>query len=152
MASASEAYVTGTAGDTPVPETLCDVQALIADSSQSPTGVLWRLAESGRQLDANLVHLDANSGVDRHAEPDLDVLLVVVDGTGSLTAENGISPLTTGAMMWLPRGSARSIAAGGHGLSYLTVHTRRPGMRIRPRPDTLPPPPPPRTHEAHGPD
>ena len=34
--------------------------------------------------------------------------------------------------MWLPHNSARSITAGRDGLTYLTVHRRRPGMQIRP--------------------
>ncbi|MDQ1014263.1 hypothetical protein [Streptomyces afghaniensis] len=97
---------------------------------------MWKLTESGRQLDANLVHLPAHQCVETHAEPDLDVLLLVVAGHGILGTSDRTEPLTGGALFWLPRGSTRRLTAGADGLSYLTVHRRRPGMQIRPRPST----------------
>jgi quercetin dioxygenase-like cupin family protein len=119
----------------PVPRLLCDTSALTA-LVPAPAGALWKLAEPGRQLDANLVHLPPHQHVDLHVEPDLDVLLLVVAGTGTLGAEPPAppQPLTEGALVWLPHGAARSLAADDRGLSYLTVHRRRPGMRIGPRP------------------
>ena len=93
-----------------------------------------RLAESGRQLDANVVHLPPGHRVDTHREPDLDVLLLVLAGHGTLTAPDGPHPLPAGTLTWLPHGSTRSLAAGTEGLTYLTVHRRRPGMRIQSRP------------------
>ncbi|WP_329137999.1 cupin domain-containing protein [Streptomyces sp. NBC_00670] len=123
-------------GPAPVPSLLCDVQALAAQPS-APAGALWRLAESGRQLDANLVHLPPDQGVDTHMEPDLDVLLLVVAGGGRLESPGGggtVVPLAEGALCWLPHGSTRRLAAGPDGLSYVTVHRRRPGMRIKSRP------------------
>jgi quercetin dioxygenase-like cupin family protein len=118
----------------PLPRILCDAQALAA---QLPTsaGALWKLEEPGRQLDANLVHLSPHQRVDAHVEPDLDVLLLVVTGKGTLSATDHSEPLTPGVLIWLPHGSARSLSAGPDGLSYLTVHRRRPGMQIQPRPN-----------------
>lgn len=114
----------------PVPRVLCDVQAL-ATLAGTPAGALWRLEESGRQLDANVVHLPPRERIGTHTEPDLDVLLLVIAGGGSLTVP-GEEPrrLTEGLLTWLPHGSTRSITAGEDGVSYLTVHRRRPGMRI----------------------
>jgi hypothetical protein len=40
--------------------------------------------------------------------------------------------LTSGAIVWLPRGSSRSLAAADD-MTYLTIHQRRAGMQIRPR-------------------
>lgn len=117
----------------PVPQLLCDTRAL-AEPADNPPGALWRLAEDGRQLDANLVHLPPGQHVGTHAEPDLDVLLLVVAGDGVLDTAQGRQPLTEGALFWLPHGSSRSLSAGEGGLSCLTVHRRRPGMQIR-RPD-----------------
>jgi quercetin dioxygenase-like cupin family protein len=111
----------------PLARALCDVRALVPEAAG---GVLWKLAEPGRQLDANVVHLPADGHVDTHAEPDLDVLLLVVAGEGTLTSGEGPQPLTEGALCWLPRGSTRGLDAGPEGLSYVTVHVRRPGMRI----------------------
>ncbi|WP_279330272.1 cupin domain-containing protein [Streptomyces sp. OS603R] len=118
----------------PLPRVLCDTAALAAAAGDGPAGALWRLAESGRQLDANVVRLPPGHRVDTHREPDLDVLLRVLAGDGTLTAPDGDHPLPTGTLTWLPHGSTRSLAAGPDGLTYLTVHRRRPGMTIRPRP------------------
>nr|WP_306970438.1 hypothetical protein [Streptomyces afghaniensis] len=119
----------------PTPRLLCDVHAL-AGTDPARSGAVWKLTESGRQLDANLVHLPAHQCVETHAEPDLDVLLLVVAGHGILGTSDRTEPLTGGALFWLPRGSTRRLTAGADGLSYLTVHRRRPGMQIRPRPST----------------
>lgn len=116
-----------------VPRVLCDIGALTGNRS-APSGALWRLAEAGRQLDANVVHLRPHQRVDTHAEPDLDVLFLLVDGQGSLNTEEGTTSLIEGRLIWLPHGSSRSITAGPEGMSYLTVHRRRPGMRIGHRP------------------
>jgi len=96
-------------------------------------GALWKLAEPGRQLDANLVHLPPGQHVGTHAEPDLDVLLLVVAGDGILGTTGHTLQLAKGTIVWLPHGSSRSVAAGDDGMSYLTVHQRRPGMRIKSR-------------------
>jgi quercetin dioxygenase-like cupin family protein len=123
--------------DTPepvVPRVLCDALAVITSPAESG-GALWRLAEPGRQLDANIIHLPAGQRVDTHAEPDLDVLLLVVAGDGILGTIGDALHLATGTVLWLPRGSSRSLAAGDGGLSYLTVHRRRPGLQVRPRGD-----------------
>lgn len=116
---------------------LCDVKALTGQPPES-VGVLWKLAESGRQLDANLVRLPAAERIDTHAEPDLDVLVLIVTGDGVMDTPEGALPLTEGGLLWLPHGSTRSITAGPHGLAYVTVHRRRPGMQIRRRSDPTP--------------
>jgi len=121
------------AAPVPVPRLLCDVQALAAAGAPS-AGARWKLAEPGRQLDANLVHLPAGGRVDTHAEPDLDVLFLVVAGHGRMDTDDSPIELADGALCWLPHGSTRRITAGADGLSYVTVHRRRPGMRIQSRP------------------
>ncbi|MGW4002779.1 hypothetical protein ACWEGM_13055, partial [Streptomyces nigra] len=86
-----------------------------------------------RQMDDVGVQLPPGRRVDPHVEPDLDVLLLVVAGDGTVTGSGGEANLTTGGLLWLPRGSRRALAAGEQGLSYVTVHRRRPGMTIRSR-------------------
>jgi quercetin dioxygenase-like cupin family protein len=114
----------------PTVRVLVDVHEL-AEDSLVPSGARWTLAEPGRQLDANLIHLPAGQRVDTHTEPDLDVLLVVVAGGGIVGSPGGEQVLADGNVVWLPRGSTRNITAGMNGLSYLTVHRRRPGLQIR---------------------
>ncbi|MFC7894369.1 cupin domain-containing protein [Streptomyces sp. NPDC057381] len=120
------------ADGTPLPRVLCDTAELLSLGDDTAAGALWRLAEPGRQLDANVVRVPAGGRVGTHTEPDLDVLLIVLDGTADLVRADGERPLRAGALTWLPHGSARGIAAGPDGVTYLTVHRRRPGMRIQP--------------------
>ncbi|GGX13323.1 cupin domain-containing protein [Streptomyces noursei] len=122
----------GAAPGGPVPRLLCDAQQVAAEAP-GPAGVLWRLAESGRQLDANVVRIPPEGRIDTHLEPDLDVLLYVVSGEGTVETEQGPQPLAEGGLLWLPRGSRRSMTAGPGGLAYLTVHRRRPGLQIKNR-------------------
>ncbi|MER6345018.1 cupin domain-containing protein [Streptomyces sp. NPDC001595] len=114
------------------PQVLCDVVSLSA-TPVAPGGAQWKLAEPGRQLDANLIRVPPGGGVPPHIEPELDVLVLVVAGDGTL-ATDPPQPLTAGSLIWLPRGAARSVTAGKEGLAYVTVHRRRPGMQIMTRP------------------
>ncbi|GAA2242730.1 hypothetical protein GCM10010430_25410 [Kitasatospora cystarginea] len=123
-----------------VPRLLADLTECVAAASPDQRGALWRLAEPGRQLDANLVRLPADGAVEEHAEPDLDVLLLVVEGSGTLYSEGRPQPLTPGALAWLPHGSRRALHASSRGLAWLTVHRRRPGMTIRSAPPADPAP------------
>ncbi|MEU4490483.1 hypothetical protein AB0H94_37415 [Streptomyces purpurascens] len=119
----------------PLARVLCNTESLISDDS-TPAGALWRLAESGRQLDANLIRIPPRGRIDTHTEPDLDVLLLVVAGDGTLGPAADPQALAPGTLVWLPHGSERSLVAGTSGLSYVTVHRRRPGMQIRTRSST----------------
>ncbi|MFI9803014.1 cupin domain-containing protein [Streptomyces sp. NPDC052301] len=139
MTSPSAIETGQTDGTTADPRVLCDTRALAAEPSAA-AGVLWKLAESGRRLDAHVVRLAPGRRITAHAEAQLDVLLLVVAGDGVLGAgpADEPRPLTEGALVWLPHGATRSLTAGRTGLTYLTVHRRRPGMRIGPRPGTSP--------------
>ena len=86
---------------------------------------------SRRHLDSNIVHLPSRSRIDPHTGPDLDVLVHVLHGNGQLISEVETLELRPGALLWLPRLSRREIVAGEPGLTYLTVHPRRPGLTIR---------------------
>ncbi|MFE7772985.1 cupin domain-containing protein [Streptomyces sp. NPDC057445] len=95
------------------------------------SGALWRLAADGRQLDANVVRLPPDTCVAEHVEPDLDVLLYVTGGGGLLHVDGVPQDLAAGSVVWLPRGSRRTLHAGSEGLVQLSVHRRRPGLAIR---------------------
>ncbi|GAA4335840.1 hypothetical protein GCM10023086_68720 [Streptomyces venetus] len=131
----TEAETPPGAAGTPVPRVLGNTESIVSTDSTAK-GALWRLSEPGRQLDANLVRVPPGGRVDTHTEPDLDVLLLVVAGDGTLAGDADPQPLAPGSLVWLPHGSARGLIAGDGGLSYVTVHRRRPGMRIGSRPST----------------
>ncbi|MEU3727157.1 hypothetical protein [Streptomyces sp. NPDC031705] len=109
---------------------LTDLDAVIAAAPADATGALWRLTGTARGLDSNLIRLRPGAAIAEHAEPALDVMLVVVEGGGRIDTEDGTLRLRPHTACWLPRGARRSLTAGPQGLTYLTVHTRRPGMGI----------------------
>ncbi|MFG3224601.1 cupin domain-containing protein [Kitasatospora sp. NPDC048194] len=115
----------------PGPGVLTHLETLLRETPPDRSGALWRLAEEGRQLDANIVRLAPHAEVAEHVEPDLDVLVQVLGGSGRLETDGGRQPLAPGATAWLPHGDRRALAAGPEGLLYLTVHRRRPGLSIR---------------------
>jgi quercetin dioxygenase-like cupin family protein len=95
-------------------------------------GAVWKLAEAERDLDANLIVLPAGERIDAHDGPELDVLVHVVAGSGSLETEADRIELSPGTLAWLPRRSRRAFAAGSDGLCYLTVHRRRQALTLAP--------------------
>jgi quercetin dioxygenase-like cupin family protein len=110
---------------------LCTAQALTDDNTGgAAAGATWKLEVSDRQLDANVVRLAPGRAIQMHRGPDLDVLVLVVAGTGMLVSRAGAVPLLPGHLVWLPRRSDRSFIAGSDGISYLTVHQRRPLLRV----------------------
>ncbi|WP_326699141.1 zinc ribbon domain-containing protein [Streptomyces sp. NBC_01754] len=115
------------------PQVLAVLDDLLSSSAPDARGALWRLAEQGRELDANIVRLPPGAGVGEHQEDTLDVLLVVLSGGGDLRTGGGDTlALTRATVTWLPRTSRRALEAGPEGLTYLTVHRRRPGLTIAP--------------------
>ncbi|MFD5427510.1 AraC family ligand binding domain-containing protein [Streptomyces sp. NPDC127084] len=113
------------------PGVLARLAELSRDASQDQGGALWRLAASGRQLDANVVRLLPDTHVAEHVEPTLDVLLYVTAGGGRLLIDGERQDVTEGSVVWLPRGSRRALYAGPEGLVQLSVHRRRPGLAIQ---------------------
>jgi len=67
--------------------------------------------------------------------PNLDVLIVVLQGSGDLHTEIGLIPLEQGQVLWLPRNSQRRFVAGAEGIKYLTVHHRKPTLNITAAPN-----------------
>ncbi|KAA6200977.1 hypothetical protein F2B00_17300, partial [Streptomyces parvus] len=68
------------------PRVLAVIDDLLSAAAPGERGALWHLAESGRELDANLVRLPPGAEVGEHQEDVLDVLLVVLEGAGLLRA------------------------------------------------------------------
>jgi quercetin dioxygenase-like cupin family protein len=98
-----------------------DLARLAADQERS--GALWRL--DGDDLQANLVRLGAGDRIQPHRNDEVDVLLVVVSGRGELTLGGQVHPLAPMALVHVPKGTVRGIAAVDGPLAYLSVHRRR---------------------------
>lgn len=116
-----------------------DLPRVVGDTATLPTtgrpdadsgGAVWRLEPATRQLDANVIRLPPDIQIEAHLGPDLDVLLHVLDGSGQIITVADVVRIQAGSVVWLPRRSQRAIIAGPDGLTYLSVHPRRPGLSI----------------------
>jgi quercetin dioxygenase-like cupin family protein len=109
---------------------------LLAVDRRGAVGVVWSLPRGG-DLDANLVHLAAGAELGAHVNKEVDVLLIGVNGAGSVTVDNARYELRAGTIVAVPKDTRRHIAAEATcELLDLTVHLARPGLRIQPDPTT----------------
>lgn len=119
----------------PVPE------PVIVDLAE-PTGeggAIWHLPHepvSGPppDLDANLVQLAAEGAIGAHTNVELDVFVVVLEGSGHLVIDGTVHEVRCGTAVLVPRGCERAVLADATGLRYLSIHRRRDGLRIGPAP------------------
>jgi uncharacterized protein (DUF2249 family)/quercetin dioxygenase-like cupin family protein len=118
---------------TPLPRILASTTDLAAQTGQpGVSGAVWKLEIRDRDLDSNIIALPPEGVIDAHAGPDLDVLIHVLGGSGTLASERGTLDLEPGVLAWLPRRSMRQLRAGPGGLRYLTVHRRRQALVLDP--------------------
>ncbi len=102
---------------------LADLMAVQGD------GVHWTLPEPS-DLNANLVRLDPGSSMAEHVNAEVDVLLIVLEGAGTLRVDGHDATLEPFTVAHVAKGAARSVRAGDDGLSYLTVHRRRGPLQL----------------------
>ncbi|MAT06579.1 MAG: hypothetical protein CL424_16185 [Acidimicrobiaceae bacterium] len=92
-------------------------------------GALWSLPNYG-DLDANVVQLDADQAIGEHINHDVDVFIVVWDGTGEVAIDDRPLPVRPGVALLVPKGTSRTIRADADGMTHLTVHRRRGHLAI----------------------
>lgn len=92
-------------------------------------GVHWTL-EPSRDLNANLVRLEPDHAMPEHSNAEVDVLLVVLSGSGHVVVDGASVALAANVVAHVPKGATRAIHAGPEGLAYLSVHRRRGGLTI----------------------
>ncbi|GAB19968.1 hypothetical protein GOEFS_098_00340 [Gordonia effusa NBRC 100432] len=117
--------------DPALPRRLVNIGAAV-EAKPEPAGVLWKLDAVGRGLDSNIVALRPEQRIERHVGAEVDVLLHVLSGDGSLGTASDTITLSAGDLIWLPRHSERAFIAGPGGLIYLTVHQHRESLVVRP--------------------
>jgi quercetin dioxygenase-like cupin family protein len=93
-------------------------------------GVHWTLAAPA-ELNVNLVRLGPNRTMAQHRNDEVDVLVVVLAGSGHLVVDGEGHQLARDVVALLPVGATRLVQADAEGLTYLTVHRRRSGLGIR---------------------
>jgi quercetin dioxygenase-like cupin family protein len=92
------------------------------------TGATWG-AES-EDLNATILEWPPAQGPPEHVNETRDVLLVCLDGEGTLSVDRAERPLRTGVAEIVPKGARRAVSAGPRGIRYLTAHLRRGGLQI----------------------
>lgn len=112
----------------------------VADLSEVDTsgtdGVAWSLPHGG-DLDANLVALRPGASIAEHVNDAVDVFIYVRSGGGELRLDGRPHPLCPDLVILVPQGARRALQAGPDGMTYLSIHQRRPpltisGGRVRP--------------------
>ena len=101
----------------------------IAASACGRAGVLWTL-EASSDLNANLVRFETGDGVGEHVNDEVDVLIVGISGSGSVDVDGREHQVSTGTMVFVPKGARRSTRSASMDFSYLTVHRRRGPLQI----------------------
>src|SRR5699024_12130203 len=88
---------------TSAPRAVLDVAELTGDVETS--GSVWQLPPQQRDLDANVIALTPGGEIREHTGPDIDVLIHVLAGAGSLETETGTIVLAQGLTVWRLRRS-----------------------------------------------
>lgn len=115
--------------DKQLPQLVGDVAEVLAAPSDA-SGSIWKLEPHTRGLDCNIIAIAPGEEIGRHEGPELDVVIVVLEGAGELETEGETIALQQGSMVWLPKLSVRRFVAGYQGLRYFSVHTRKRGLQI----------------------
>jgi quercetin dioxygenase-like cupin family protein len=85
-------------------------------------GVVWSVSPGG--FHTNLVVLGPAGSIATHRNDALDVLVVVLAGSATVTIDGVPSAVGAAGAVLVPLGSVREITAGPDGVRYLTVHSQ----------------------------
>lgn len=79
-------------------------------------------------LNVNLISLASGEGIGSHVNSEVDVLLIGIDGAGTVEVAGRSDPVAAGHVVLIPKGSQRAITCDGDRFAYLTCHRRRAGL------------------------
>jgi quercetin dioxygenase-like cupin family protein len=91
----------------------------------------WSL--QSEDLNVNLVSCTTGQGIGSHVNREVDVLLVAIDGEGSVEIDGAWYALRAGQAVLVPKGAQRATRCDGETFAYLTCHRRRTGLWPVPR-------------------
>lgn len=100
---------------------LVNLVSLSAEGQGS--GALW--GEESHDLDYTLVAWPLGQGVAKHANNEVDVLMLVLIGTAKVEVNGKAVEIPPSGLLLIPVGSERSIEALTERLVYLNVHKRK---------------------------
>jgi quercetin dioxygenase-like cupin family protein len=105
-------------------ENVIDIAASLRQSSND--GPIWSV--TSEQLNVNLLRLPTGDGIAEHVNNEVDVVLVIFEGSGELIVDSATYSLGPGRVLVLPRGATRALHCTLGPLVYLTCHRRRAGL------------------------
>ncbi|MGH9054308.1 MAG: cupin domain-containing protein [Acidimicrobiales bacterium] len=116
--------------DEPNPPRSVDLPGLAA--RERGQGVVWS-APGTTDMHVNLVRLEPGGEIGAHVNSEVEVLIVGVSGEGLVDVDGSEVALVASALVLIPKGARRSVAAGLAGpLAYLSIHRARGGLQIKP--------------------
>lgn len=89
-------------------------------------GVAW--SHQSDDLNVNLIAFGAGEGVDTHVNTEVDVLIVILAGDGTLVVDDVHRPIRAGQAVVIPKGARRALRGYSKGIAYLTCYRRRFGL------------------------
>lgn len=87
-------------------------------------------ALASEELNVTPLSWKAGSGPPEHVNDERDVLVVVLDGSATLSIDGEERELARGETAIVVKGRRRKITAGRGGVRYLSIHRRRPPLQI----------------------
>ena len=96
------------------------------DHSESKIGPIWGVETE--DLNATALNWRPGKSVAAHVNTEVDVVLAVLAGGGSLRIDGQEFDLAAGDVYIIPKGTEREVAAGSNGLRYINIHKRRRGL------------------------
>lgn len=102
--------------------------ALVMDATGS--GVVWTLPR-GNGVNVNLVRLEGGEAIGEHVNDVVDVVLLGVAVTATVSVDRLEVALEPGTLLVVPAGARRAIAARGGATGYLSVHRERDALMPR---------------------
>jgi uncharacterized cupin superfamily protein len=106
------------------PENIIDIAASLRQANND--GPIWSV--SSEQLNVNLLRLPTGDSITAHANTELDVVLMIFEGSGELMVDGVAYDLRPGRAVVIPRGATRAMHCTVGPLVYLTCHRRRAGL------------------------
>lgn len=92
-------------------------------------GTVWTL-EGSEDLNANLVRFPSGDGVGEHVNKQVDVVMVGIDGSGTVTVDGREHHLPAKSMVFVPKDARRSVKSESDEFAYLSIHRSRGPLRL----------------------
>jgi quercetin dioxygenase-like cupin family protein len=97
----------------------------VVDLAHAGQGSGPRWGMQSEELNATLLAWSPGHEIAEHVNSERDVLMVVLEGSVRVSVDDVGHQLAADQLLLIPRGSARAMNAGPHGVRYLSTHLRR---------------------------